>query len=92
MDKQLDLFPAVKEENPTELRVGAVMRPCPYCGRSNLVIREKEYEGNLFYSITHDDHNLGWKKRKCGILISHSEKDKLIEWYNSMEWTEQHGV
>lgn len=92
MNEQLDLFQTVNETDAPALRVGAVMRPCPYCGRSNLVIREKEHSGNIFYSVTHDDYKLGWKKRECGILISHPDKDELIKWYNSMEWVEQHGA
>lgn len=58
-----------------------VMRPCPYCKGTDLIITEAEYHGHTFYHLHHEDYHSG--NRKCGLLVYDWDKQNLIEQYNT---------
>ena len=52
---------------------------CPYC-EQEVIVKEQLFDGVTWYHITHPTNN------PCGILLYGYNKERLIEWYGSMEW------
>jgi hypothetical protein len=63
----------------TQIEFPCVIPKCPYCSQ-HVIITEHLHDDNTWYYLHHETNEI------CGILLYWHDKQRLVEWYSSMEW------